>query len=53
MIGVGSFVGDTKGAVYTESESRCPSHVVDNSWRYLGEDLEWKDNGNIAVTCVA
>jgi hypothetical protein len=47
---VGTFIGDTKGVVYTRSDMRCPSGQG-GQWRYLDRDLEWREDGNIVVTC--
>jgi len=34
---------------FYRQEETCPSGL--SGWRYLNEDLEWKDNGNIYMDC--
>jgi hypothetical protein len=35
--------------IYTRQEDACPSGLP--NWRYLNEEIEWKENGNIVVEC--
>jgi hypothetical protein len=49
VVGVGRYIGQTKGVIYSRQEETCPSGL--SNWRYLNEDIEWKDNGNIYVEC--
>ena len=45
VVGVGKYIGKTKGVVYTRQETVCPTEVNGQTWRYLDKNLEWKDNG--------
>ena len=49
VVGVGKYIGQTKGVIYTRHEDACPSGL--SNWRYLNEEIEWKENGNIIVEC--
>ena len=49
VVGVGKYIGQTKGVIYTRQEDTYPTGL--SNWRYLNEDIEWKDNGNILVEC--
>ena len=51
VVGVGKYIGQTKGVIYTREESICPTGA--RGWRYLNEDLEWQDNGNIVISCAS
>ena len=52
IVGIGTYIGQTKGVVYTRSEDSCPTDPS-AKWRFLNKDLEWKDNGNIYVECAS
>ena len=39
------------GVMYSETPSDCPTGL--NDWKYLDEDLGWRDNGKITLTCSA
>ena len=51
VVGVGRYIGQTKGVMYTQNKSFCPTNI--GIWRYLNQDLQWKDNGDISVTCAS
>ena len=51
VVGVGRYIGQTKGVIYTQERPICPTNI--NSWWYLNQDLQWKDNGAISVTCAS
>jgi len=51
VLGDGRYIGQTKGVMYTESSSDCPTGLQE--WRYLDSDLGWRDDGKISVTCAA
>ena len=51
VVGVGRYIGQTKGVMYTQNKSFCPTNI--GIWRYLNQDLQWKDNGDISLTCAS
>jgi len=51
VVGDGRYIGQTKGVMYSETPSDCPTGLSD--WKYLDEDLGWRDNGRITLTCSA
>merc|ERR1712223_137739 len=51
VVGVGRYIGQTKGVMFTRSEGQCPTDL--DNWRYLDQDLNWQDNGNIYVKCAS
>ena len=51
VVGVGRYIGQTKGVMYTQNSSFCPTGI--DNWRYLNQDLKWMDNGAITVTCAS
>ena len=51
VVGVGRYIGQMKGVMYTQNKSFCPTNI--GIWRYLNQDLQWKDNGDISVTCAS
>ena len=51
VVGVGRYIGQTKGVMYTQNKSFCPTNI--GIWRYLNQDLQWNDNGDISVTCAS
>ncbi|XP_059095148.1 uncharacterized protein LOC131889935 [Tigriopus californicus] len=52
IIGIGTYIGQTKGVAYTRTQSQCPTSS-DSGWRYLNKDLDWKENGNIVLECAS
>ena len=51
VVGVGRYIGQTKGVMFTRDEADCPTGL--RGWRYLNEDLAWQDNGNIYIKCAS
>ena len=40
-----------EGIMYTETPSDCPNNL--HNWKYLDDELGWRDDGRITVTCRA
>ena len=53
IVGIGTYIGQTKGVIYTRSHGACPSDYGSSRWRYLNSDMEWRDNGNIYIECAS
>jgi len=51
VVGVGRYIGQTKGVIFTRNEGQCPTDL--DGWRYLDQDLSWQDNGNIYIKCAS
>jgi len=51
VVGVGKYIGQTKGVVFTREEGNCPTGL--SNWRYLDQNLSWQTNGNIYVKCAS
>ena len=51
VVGVGKYIGQTKGVMFTRNTNACPSGT--SKWRYLNADLEWQENGNIYIRCAS
>merc|ERR1711971_1202624 len=51
VVGVGRYIGQTKGVMFTRNEGQCPTDL--DGWRYLDQDLTWQDNGNIYIKCAS
>lgn len=51
VVGVGKYIGQTKGVMFTRNTGNCPTETTD--WRYLDQNLSWQDNGNIYVKCAS
>ena len=51
VVGMGSYIGQTNGVVYTPEAGNCPDGL--GGWNYLDLNLHWQNNGNIVVRCAA
>ena len=51
VVGVGRYIGQTSGVIYTAEGGNCPAGL--RGWHYLDLNLHWQNNGNIAVHCAA